>query len=81
MTLQEIYNNQNKQQKEMIVRVPELTHLVKHLDLMYSQLFKKQEPVQESEEQPLVQILGKPYIQTKAWFNPGQGIKQSAGVE
>jgi len=81
MTLQEIYNNQNKQQKEMIVRVPELTHLVKHLDLMYSQLFKKQEPVQESEEQPLVQILGKPYIQTKAWFDPCQGTKQSAGVE
>ena len=80
MTLQEIYNSQNKQQKEIVVSVPELTHLVKHLDLMYSQLFKKEQSSQEG-EQPLVEILGKPYIQTRSWFNSGQGIKQSAVVE
>ena len=81
MTLQEIYQVQNNKQKEVVVSVPELTHLVKHLDLMYSQLFKKEEKEQESEGQSLVEILGKPYIQTRAWYNPGQGIKQSAAVE
>ena len=81
MTLQEIYQAQNNKQKAVVVSVPELTHLVKHLDLMYSQLFKKEEKEQESEGQSLVEILGKPYIQTRAWYNPGQGIKQSAAVE
>ena len=81
MTLQEIYQVQNNKQKEVVVSVPELTHLVKHLDLMYSQLFKKEEKEQESEGKSLVEILGKPYIQTRAWYNPGQGIKQSAAVE
>ena len=81
MTLQEIYQVQNNKQKEVLVSVPELTHLVKHLDLMYSQLFKKEEKEQESEGQSLVEILGKPYIHTRAWYNPGQGIKQSAAVE
>tara|TARA_R100000664_G_C2691698_1_gene95554 strand:+ start:436 stop:681 length:246 start_codon:yes stop_codon:yes gene_type:complete len=81
MTLQEIYQAQNNKQKEVVVSVPELTHLVKHLDLMYSQLFKKEEKEQESEGQSLVEILGKPYMQTRAWYNPGQGIKQSAAVE
>ena len=80
MTLQEIYQAQNNKQKEIVVSVPELTHLVKHLDLMYSQLFKKEQSSQEG-EQPLVEILGKPYIQTRSWFNSGQGIKQSAVVE
>ena len=81
MTLEQIYQSQNNKQKEVVVSVPELTHLVKHLDLMYSQLFKKEEKEQESEGQSLVEILGKPYIQTRAWFNSGQGIKQSAAVE
>ena len=81
MTLEQIYQAQNNKQKEVVVSVPELTHLVKHLDLMYSQLFKKEEKEQESEGQSLVEILGKPYIQTRAWYNPGQGIKQSAAVE
>ena len=86
MTLQEIYNSQNnindnKQEKRLVVSVPELTHLVGHLDLLYSQLLKKEEPRNESEGPPLVEILGKPYIQTRSWFNPGQGIKQSAVVQ
>tara|TARA_R110002012_G_scaffold192430_2_gene360084 strand:- start:907 stop:1149 length:243 start_codon:yes stop_codon:yes gene_type:complete len=80
MTLQEIYKAQNSNQQEMVVSVPELTHLVRHLDLLYSQLLKNNK--EESHEgQPLVEILGKPYMQTKSWFNSGQGIKQSAAVE
>ncbi len=81
MTLQEIYQSQNNKKNEMVVRVPELIHLVKHLDLLYSELINRKESNKESTGQPLVEILGKPYIQTKAWFNPGQGIKQSAAVE
>ena len=79
MTLQEIYNTQNRQQKNITVNVPELTHLVKHLDLLYSQMFKKEEPQQEMEGQPLVEILGKPYIQTRSWYNPGV-VKQSTSI-
>tara|TARA_R110000787_G_C13065880_1_gene408393 strand:- start:96 stop:362 length:267 start_codon:yes stop_codon:yes gene_type:complete len=88
MTLHEIYNSQNnindnKQEKNLVVSIPELTHLVRHLDLLYSQLLKKEEPEPEPETEgfPLVEILGKPYVQTRSWFNPGQGIKQSAVVE
>jgi len=78
MTLQEIYNAQGNQQKELVVSVPELTHLVKHLDLLYSQLMKGNK--QESEQgESLVNILGKPYVQTKAWYNPGV-VKQSTSI-
>ena len=80
MTLQEIYQSQNNKKNEMVVRVPELIHLVKHLDLLYSELINRKESNEESTGQPLVEILGKPYIQTKSWFNPGQGIKQSTSV-
>ena len=85
MTLQEAYRSQNqvkehRQEKNIIVNVPELTHLVKHLDFLYSELLKKKEDKQQ-EGQPMVEILGKPYIQTRSWFNPGQGIKQSAAVQ
>ena len=77
MTLSEIYSKQNQgNQSEIILRMPEVAGLIKHLDFMYSKLLS-----QESEDQPLVEILGKPYIQTRSWFNPGQGIKQSAAVE
>tara|TARA_R100000152_G_C6600871_1_gene58059 strand:+ start:39 stop:296 length:258 start_codon:yes stop_codon:yes gene_type:complete len=85
MTLQEAYRSQNqikehRQEKKLIVSVPELTHLVRHLDLLYSELLKKKEDKQH-EGQPMVEILGRPYIQTRSWFNPGQGIKQSAAVQ
>ena len=72
-------------EKQIVVSIPELTHLIRHLDLMYLQLLKKEEPKPieqpQHEGQPLVEILGKPYIQTKSWYNPGQGIKQSTAVE
>ena len=80
MTLEQIYQAQNNKQKEVVVSVPELTHLVKHLDLLYSQFIKSNQE-ESNKGQPLVEILGKPYIQTRAWFNSGQGIKQSAAVE
>ena len=80
MTLEQIYQSQNNKQKEVVVSDPELTHLEKHLDLLYSQ-FMKSNQEESNEGQPLVEILGKPYIQTRAWFNSGQGIKQSAAVE
>ena len=80
MTLSEIYSKQNQgNQSEIILRMPEVAGLIKHLDFMYSKLLSQES--EESEDQPLVEILGKPYIQTRSWFNPGQGIKQSAAVE
>ena len=79
MTLQEIYQSQNNKKNEMVVRVPELIHLVKHLDLIYSELINKKH--EHSQEQPMVEIIGKPYIQTAGWYNAGQGIKQSAVVQ
>ena len=31
-------------EKQIVVSIPELTHLIRHLDLMYLQLLKKEEP-------------------------------------
>ena len=47
MTLQEIYQSQNNKKNEMVVRVPELIHLVKHLDLLYSELINRKESNKE----------------------------------
>ena len=78
MTLEQIYQAQNIKQKELVVSVPELTHLVKHLDLLYSQLMKGDK--QESEQvESLVNKIGNPYVQTKAWYNPGV-VKQSTSI-
>jgi len=87
MTLAEIYNKQSNLNKSMpennkldiVVRMPEVAGLIKHLDLMYSKLLNNES--NQREEQPMVEILGKPYIQTRSWFNPGQGIKQSEAVK
>ena len=89
MTLAEAYkkqnivekkeNNFNKKEVNLVVHMPEVASLIKHLDLIYSKLINDQS--RESEQQPMVEILGKPYIQTRAWYNPGQGIKQSEVVK
>tara|TARA_Y100000310_G_scaffold123174_1_gene121938 strand:+ start:92 stop:349 length:258 start_codon:yes stop_codon:yes gene_type:complete len=85
MTLQEVYSIQNKkeepkqQQAQIIVSMPEVAGLLKHLDLLYAKLLSNDK--EQNTDQPLVEILGKPYIQTRSWYNPGQGIKQSAAVE
>jgi len=82
MTLQEAYTSQrNNNNKELVVRVPELVHLVRHLDLLYSELINKKQEPEHSQEKPMVEIIGKPYIQTSGWYNAGQGIKQSAVVQ
>ena len=47
MTLQEIYQAQNIKQKELVVSVPELTHLVKHLDLTLSAIEKRKKNLKE----------------------------------
>ena len=52
------------------------THmLIKHLDLLYNKMLAK------DMSQPVLEIAGSPYMQTREWFNPGQGIKQSAVVQ
>ena len=71
MTLAEIYNKQNgveKKQKqpspkkELVIHMPEVAMLIKHLDLLYTKMLMQDENKQAN------------------WFNPGQGIKQSASV-
>ena len=80
MKLSEIYNNQyrksetlpeQKQEKpkpaqvNLVLHMPEMGMLVRHLDLLYSRMMINQQ--QDSE--------------TVSWFNPGQGaVKQSQSV-
>tara|TARA_R100000234_G_scaffold83487_1_gene52893 strand:+ start:945 stop:1184 length:240 start_codon:yes stop_codon:yes gene_type:complete len=76
-TLANIYNNQYKQkpvekkeepkqsQINLVLHMPEVAMLVRHLDLLYSKMMINQQ--QESE--------------TISYFNPGQGaVKQSQSV-
>ena len=79
-SLAEIYNNQYrdsekppKQKQEqpksaqvnLVLHMPEMGMLVRHLDLLYSRMMINQQ--QDS--------------QTVSWFNPGQGaVKQSQSV-
>ena len=79
-SLAEIYNNQYgdnekppEQKKEqpksaqvnLVLHMPEMGMLVRHLDLLYSRMMINQQ--QDS--------------QTVSWFNPGQGgVKQSESV-
>ena len=70
MTLAEIYNKQNNIQKEeqpsskkeLVIHMPEIAMLIKHLDLLYTKMLMQDETKEVS------------------WFNNGQGIKQSEGV-
>ena len=76
MTLAEIYNKQNnfkKQEKppaekqlNVVIHMPEVAGLIKHLDLLYTKML-----MNNNEQQQTQQV---------SWFNPGQGIKQSASV-
>ena len=67
-------------QINVVAHMPEVNGLIRHLDMLYTKLIINNNQPQQT-EQPMVEILGKPYIQTKSWFNPGQGIKQSAAVQ
>ena len=79
-SLAEIYNNQYREsekppkqkqeqsksaQVNLVLHMPEMGMLVRHLDLLYSRMMINQQ--QDS--------------QTVSWFNPGQGaVKQSQSV-
>jgi len=90
MTLAEYYIKSNKnsiqdnkpkvdnRELNIVVRMPEVSSLITRLDLMLIKLLSNN---QQNNNQPVVDILGVPHIQTRSYFNPGQGIKQSAAVE
>ena len=64
--LMDIYNNQYKQEeKPLLVEMPQITSLLKHLDLLYSIVLKKQ---MENELQQ----------NTIQYFNSGQGSKSQS---
>ena len=71
---------QDSRQINLVLHMPEVSGLIRHLDMLYTKLLINNSQQQQS-QQPMVEILGKPYIQTRSWFNPGQGIKQSAAVQ
>ena len=66
-TLMDIYNSQykNTQEKPFVVEVPQITSLLKHLDLLYSIVLKNQMEEQSNE-------------QTIQYYNAGQGSKSQA---
>ena len=64
----DIYNSQyNKEKKEkpVVVEVPQINSLLKHLDLLYSVVLKNQMQQQSDE-------------QTIQYYNSGQGSKSQA---
>jgi|TARA_R110000824_G_scaffold366463_1_gene555120 hypothetical protein len=70
MTLLDQYKKQildKPRPVEIIAHVPELSELIK---LLYMQMQEKQQQKQEQDES-LVDIVGMPMIQTKAWYNQG----------
>ena len=61
------------------VRIPEVVALISHLDKLYTMLLIDKMKGQQQTEEPMVEILGKPYIQTRAWHNPGHSsVTESA---
>jgi hypothetical protein len=64
-SLADIYNNQYKQEKTLIVEVPQINSLLKHLDLLYSMVLKKQ--IEQEKMQSTI-----------SFFNSGQGSKSQA---
>ena len=76
MTLAEIYSKQNNFKKQdskpinnqlnVVMHMPEVAGLIKHLDLLYTKLLMNGSLQQENKQ--------------ISYFNPGQGIKQSAQV-
>lgn len=69
-TLMDIYNSKYKQKEQessqsMVVHVPQITSLLKHLDLLYSVVLKNQMQEQSDE-------------QTIQYYNSGQGSKSQS---
>ena len=75
MTLEEIYNSQSNTQEspkssnELIIRVPEIEKLIKHLDALYIKML-----AQSNEESPK----SSESSESIGWFNNGQGSKSQA---
>ena len=69
MKLVDIYNIQQKkaEEKKLVVEIPAVSSLIKHLDLLYSIVINNQMKQQEKDE-----------IQQLSWFNNGQGSKSQA---
>jgi len=75
MKLAEIYNKQNgfekkepSSKKQLIIHMPEIQMLIKHLDLLYTKMLMQNEEKEDS-------------VTVANWFNPGQGsVKQSDSV-
>tara|TARA_R100000005_G_C4975643_1_gene187144 strand:+ start:610 stop:825 length:216 start_codon:yes stop_codon:yes gene_type:complete len=64
--LMDIYNAQYKQEeKPLLVEMPQIASLLKHLDLLYSVVLKKQ--MENEMQQDTIQ-----------YYNPGQGSKSQA---
>jgi len=68
MTLEEIYNSQSnteespKSSNELIIRLPEIEKLIKHLDALYIKMLAQGKEDSEDSE-------------NIGWFNNGQGSK------
>jgi len=69
MKLADIYNHhQSKQEeKKIVVEMPVVNSLIKHLDLLYSIVINNQIKEQQKDE-----------IQQISWFNNGQGSKDQS---
>jgi hypothetical protein len=69
MKLADIYNIQQDKTKEkkVVVEIPAVSSLIKHLDLLYSIVINNQIKEQQKDE-----------IQQISWFNNGQGSKDQS---
>ena len=91
MTLAEKMKSQNKQSSakkvQLVVHMPEVKQLISHLEVLYNGMVMNEQlktilkiKQLSQQQQPMSNIIGQPVIQTRSWYNPGQGIKQSAAV-
>ena len=91
MTLVEKMKSQNKQSSakkvQLVVHMPEVKQLINHLEVLYNTMVMNDQlktilkiKQLSQQQQPMSNIIGQPVIQTRSWYNPGQGIKQSAAV-
>ena len=91
MTLAEKMKSQNKQSSakkvQLVVHMPEVKQLINHLEVLYNTMVMNDQlktilkiKQLSQRQQPMSNIIGQPVIQTRSWYNPGQGIKQSAAV-
>ena len=81
-------NNQSSAKKvQLVVHMPEVKQLINHLEVLYNTMVMNDQlktilkiKQLSQQQQPMSNIIGQPVIQTRSWYNPGQGIKQSAAV-